>query len=141
MNSVYLSARFERRDELNQYRLELEALGLKVTSRWLETDPPPGRRLTEEEWQALAAVDCEDVQRATWFIGFSDPPELRHGMARHVEYGMAVALGRRVIVVGEREHIFHRLPDVAVVEDWGEALRLLLNDEAFALAAASEASH
>jgi hypothetical protein len=38
---------------------------------------------------------------------------------------MALALGRRVILVGQREHIFHHLPEVEVVESWPEALRLL----------------
>ena len=38
---------------------------------------------------------------------------------------MALALGRRVIVVGRREHIFHYLPEVESVESWPEALRLL----------------
>lgn len=45
LESVYLSARFERRDELNGYRVELESAGLQVTSRWL-TDPTP--ELTDE---------------------------------------------------------------------------------------------
>jgi hypothetical protein len=38
---------------------------------------------------------------------------------------MALALGKQVVVVGRREHIFHRLPEVTLVESWPEALRLL----------------
>lgn len=33
MRSVYFAARYSRREELQSYRAELEALGIEVTSR------------------------------------------------------------------------------------------------------------
>lgn len=134
MKSVYLSARFERREELQEYQRELETLGIQVIARWLEVEPPSGTRgLSEDELQELAELDLEDVSRADGFVCFSDPAGARDGAARHVEFGIAVAMGKPIVVVGCREHLFHRLPEISVVEDWGDALRLLLNQQACAL--------
>ena len=38
---------------------------------------------------------------------------------------MAYAMGKRIIVVGERENVFHSLPGVVVVADWTEAMRAI----------------
>ena len=134
MKSVYLSARFERRSELQDYQRELEALGIRVIARWLVLEPPSGTRgLSEEELEELAEVDLEDVREAEGFVTFSDPPGDRDGAARHVEFGLAVAMHKPIIVVGCKEHLFHRLPELDVVEDWGDALRLLLSQQAYEL--------
>jgi hypothetical protein len=124
LQSVYLSGRFSKRAQLNQYRVELESLGIEVTSRWLMHDPPGAPRdLTDEQWSALALVDQEDVRRADGLVFFSEQHE--GGGGRHVELGMAVAWSKQIIVVGHREHIFHRLPQIRIVADWQEALVIL----------------
>jgi hypothetical protein len=126
MRSVYFAARYARQAELNQYRAELEALGCEVTSRWLTVaSRRPGVAYSEEDWQRLAVVDQEDVLAADALVCFSEDEGLGGNGGRHVELGMAVALGKQVILVGRREHIFHRLPEITVVESWPEALRLL----------------
>jgi hypothetical protein len=124
MRSVYFAARSTRREELNRYRAELEALGIEVTSRWLST--PSGKSAhSEDEWRDLALIDQEDVLAADVLVCFAEEPSEAGNGGRHVELGMALALGRDVILVGRLEHIFHRLPEVTVVESWQEALRLL----------------
>lgn len=126
MRSVYFAARSSRREELNRYRAELEALGIEVTSRWLAAQPQDVRSTySDGEWRALALTDQEDVLAADVLVCFTEPDGDGGNGGRHVELGMALALGRHVIVVGRREHIFHRLPEVTVVESWPEALRLL----------------
>ena len=120
LESVYLSARFERRDELNGYRAELEAAGLEVTSRWL-TDPTP--ELTDEAWRQLATKDVEDVRRAAGLVLFAEPGG--GGGGRHVEFGVALGLDKRVIVVGEPENLFHRLDAVEVVPTWEDAFKAI----------------
>jgi hypothetical protein len=126
MKSVYFAARYSRRDELNGYRAELEALGLDVTSRWLATEPRERFAYSEDDWRELGAVDQEDVLAADALVCFTEGQGDGGSGGRHVELGMALALGRRVIVVGRREHIFHHLPEVEFVESWPEALRLWL---------------
>jgi hypothetical protein len=125
MRSVYFAARYTRREELNRYRVELEALGIEVTSRWLAMEPRSGFEYSNEEWRDLALVDQEDVLAADMLVCFAEEPGEGGNGGRHVELGMALALGRDVVVVGRREHIFHRLPEVTVVQSWQEALRLL----------------
>lgn len=126
MRSVYFAARSTRVEELNRYRAELEALGIEVTSRWLAKEPRIGdSTYSDEEWRNLALIDQEDVLAADVLVCFTEPPGEGGNGGRHVELGMALALGRDVIVVGRQEHIFHRLPEVTVVDSWPEALRLL----------------
>jgi hypothetical protein len=125
MRSVYFAARYSRHEELNSYRAELEALGIEVTSRWLDTQPRARSLYSEDDWRALGLLDQEDVLAADTLVCFAEAEGEGGNGGRHVELGMALALGRRVIVVGRREHIFHYLPEVEVVESWPEALRLL----------------
>ena len=124
MKSVYFAARYLHREELNGYRSELEALGIVVTSRWLATEPRTLSEYGDEDWRNLGLIDQEDVLSADALVCFTEPPGEAGSGGRHVELGMALA--RRVIVVGRREHIFHHLPEVEAVESWPEALRFLV---------------
>jgi hypothetical protein len=117
LGSVYLAARFSRRAELNEYREELEGLGVKVTSRWL-TDPTPD--LTDEAWRELATKDVDDVRRADGLVLFADAAGAGGG-GRHVEFGIAMGLGKPTFVVGDLENLFQRLPTVTVVGSWSDA--------------------
>lgn len=121
LESVYLSARFERRAELNGYRVDLEAAGVAVTSRWL-TEPTP--ELTDEVWRNLATKDVEDIRRAEGLVLFTEPGTPGGG-GRHVEFGVALGLQKRMIIVGEPENLFHRLEAVEVVPGWEGAFKLL----------------
>ena len=123
LRSIYLAARIRRRDELQTYRAELEAAGLEVTSTWL-TMPPPAE-WSDEVWAHLAELDRADVLRADALILFTEPGEIDGGSGRHVEFGMALALQKPVIVVGRHENLFQRLPEVTVVPDWPSALAQL----------------
>ena len=125
MRSVYFAARYSRREELNGYRAELQDLGFEVTARWLSTEPRARSKYTDADWRYLALLDQEDVLAADTLVCFAEPAEAGGNGGRHVELGMALALGRRVIVIGRREHIFHHLPEIEVVNSWPEAMRLL----------------
>jgi nucleoside 2-deoxyribosyltransferase len=122
IKSVYLAARIRRRDELVAHAAELQAAGIEVTSSWL-TMPVPSD-WNSSVWEDLARVDREDVLRADGLVLFAEP-ERDGGSGRHVEFGMALALGKPTIVVGRVENLFQRLPDVRVVDDWSAALALL----------------
>ena len=124
---VYLSARFQRREQLNAYRLSLVQHGIEVTSRWL-TQPAP--ELTDDSWRELAAIDREDVERADALILFAES-ERDGGGGRHVEFGMALVLGKKIIVIGQVENLFQRAPEVKVVSSWDEAVEELLGEPPF----------
>lgn len=123
------------------YRSELEALGHTVQARWLNGDHQlandgtpigeDGASLVEEKEQSerasalrtkFALDDWEDVNAAEVVISFTEPPRSTANRGgRHVEYGIALAIGARVIVVGYRENIFHWLPVVEFCETWENA--------------------
>lgn len=121
LDSVYLSAKFERRDELNGYRNELEAAGIEVTSRWLSDSTP---ELTDEAWRLLATKDVEDIGRASGLVLFSEAGHPGGG-GRHVEFGVALGLQKRMVVVGQPENLFHSLDAVEIVATWEDAFKAI----------------
>lgn len=119
---IYLAARYSRFPEMQGCRTILESLGHMVTSRWINGDhdykggqsPAEQRvRFAQEDWADLLAADC--------VISFTEEPGKAGGRnrgGRHVEFGAALALGKRVIVVGYRENVFHELPSVEFFPSW-----------------------
>lgn len=123
-SSIYLAARYSRHPEMRGVRDVLTAIGHTVTSRWI--DMHGGKYPTSFTPEILnddpaycgelGQHDVEDVTRADTCISFTSGGGGKGG--RHVEFGLALGLGKRVIVVGPREHIFHTLPQVEHFHDW-----------------------
>lgn len=111
---IYLAARYSRRDQLRSVADELRRLGHTITSRWLETEwvnrPSDSCAAPPEYRETYATVDMEDVRAADCVISFTEAPGDGSRGGRHVEFGLAVAWGKRLIVVGHRENLFHHLP-------------------------------
>lgn len=124
---IYLASRYGRKDEMICYSIELAKMRHVVTSHWIHSDyvdrPGESSVAPEEERQRMAVMDEGDLQRAEAVISFTESPDDCNGKrgGRHVEFGMARALGKRLIVVGPRENVFHHLPDVEVYATWEEA--------------------
>lgn len=155
--TIYLAGRYSRREELCGYRTALQAMGHTVQARWLNgehqisSEGTPvgeagealvegtlrsGEKLSEKEQSDRAAAlraqfandDFQDVLEADCIINFTEAPRsstTRGG--RHVEFGIALALSLRIIVVGHRENIFHWLPAVEFAENFEQAAALLAN--------------
>ena len=118
----YLAARYARMKELRRYRDDLVAAGHTVTARWINGEQ--GNDLAQS-----AQEDLTDIERADCVLSFTEPeqahvPYLARG-GRHVEHGYALALGKRCIVVGYLENVFHHLPQVEFYESWPVALKAL----------------
>ena len=138
---IYLAARYSRIDELNVYAEELRDDGHFITSRWLKGDhkiheitarveaasktmPLEGSRFALDDWTDLRGAEC--------VISFSEEPRSGHSRGgRHVEFGLALAWEKRVILVGPRENVFHTLPQVEHFWQWADVVRkaLLLSKE------------
>ena len=133
---VYLAARYDHRVVLCGYREELRACGLEVTSRWLDgfhtlgaglddqsnnaAPPMTRRKMAEEDWADVLAADA--------LVFFCEPEhtDSKRG-GRHVEFGAALALGKRVLTLGtNRENVFHELPAVEHHDTWQGALLALV---------------
>jgi hypothetical protein len=107
---IYIASRYDRRFEMLGVTGVLVRAGHDVTSRWIE-----GRGDGPE---VAAAEDLEDVLRADCLVSFTEEPAASVSWAarggRHVEFGLALAAGKRLCLVGPRENIFHFLSRVEV---------------------------
>jgi len=136
--SVYLAARYSRRLELCSYRSDLEDLGHKITSRWLNGSHQiddkgvpigdDGERRFEmgdpalSHWREhFATEDVADVLAAEMLIAFTEEPRSGNSRGgRHVELGIAIGAGKNVVVIGPRENVFCWLPQVDWHGSWAE---------------------
>ncbi|MCE5200820.1 MAG: hypothetical protein ABFD54_05820 [Armatimonadota bacterium] len=122
--NIYLAARYERREELNAYATDLARHGHHVISRWIRGEHEFVN--TETDIIRYALEDCEDLIAADMVISFTEEPRSGHSRGgRHVEFGLAVAFGKKLCVVGYRENVFHYLPEVAFFQTWKDCLESL----------------
>lgn len=95
---------------------QVEALGVTVTSRWLEeaalpSDPKEQLMFLREN----AQMDFDDVRDADILVRFTDDlststvPSVWCTGSRMEEAGYAYALGKVVVIVGGMQSIFDRL--------------------------------
>lgn len=130
---IYLGSRYSRLDELNDYAEQLRSVGFVVDARWLtgehgslteQTSHPEGDHFA----RICGLHDVEDVRRAHTLISFTDPPDFKSPRGRgglHVEWGLAIAWDKRLILVGHRVHVFHHLPQIEFYATWGQAFSSL----------------
>ena len=124
---VYLAARYSRRDEMREIADTLEKMGHVITSQWIDTNwevTEKGSSAAPAEYREQhSVIDMGDVEVAECVISFTEEPRSCRGRGgRHVEFGMAAAWGKRLIVVGHRENVFHHLP---LVEFFGTTAEML----------------
>jgi nucleoside 2-deoxyribosyltransferase len=126
--NIYLAARYSRRDELCRYRAELEALGHTVTSRWLNGNHQIDDKGLSAEADAVkrerfATEDYDDLVAADWVISFTEEPRSTTSRGGcHVEFGLALGLGKHCVIVGPRENVFHCMPQVEWFSSWEQAI-------------------
>jgi hypothetical protein len=103
---IHLAARYDRRWEMLGVASTLERAGHEVTSRWMA-----GRG--DDPAFVPAVEDLLDLTRSDCLVSFTDEPTHHAarsaGGARHVEFGVALATGKRLCIVGPRENVFHHL--------------------------------
>ena len=124
----YLAARYSKHPEMQGVRDVLEALGHKVTSRWIDchTDvtgdhsksfTPEILNERPEDCAPIARHDLEDLNEAEAIIFFSENGDPGKG-GRFVEWGYAWATGKQMILIGPRENVFHTMPLIEHYPDW-----------------------
>lgn len=116
---AYLAAAYSRRERIQKVAEYLESMGVEIVSTWLQETYSPTvdiRTLPGGINQALAEKDVEEIRSCDVLIFFAEDQDQQPPRGgRHVEFGMALALGKRVVVVGDRENIFHHLPMVEAI--------------------------
>lgn len=125
---VYVAGPYGAREQLRQVRERLRAHGHVVSSSWMDEDHEvtAGTQgaavdLPTATVAGYAATDLLEVGDADVLVLFTAASVgVEGGGGRHVETGYALAKGVQVVVVGEPENVFHRLPLVASVGGVGE---------------------
>lgn len=113
---IYLAGQYKRRDEFRGVAVLLERAGLPCTSRWLQETGPVTEQMgdnPEDFYRSVATVDIADIDSADAILFFSEDPNVgvvRGG--RHVEFGYALAKGKKLCVIGPKENVFHCLDGV-----------------------------
>lgn len=98
---------------------KLTAAGHEVTSSWIKTGFTPRGSHQDVERAQEAKRDLMDVTAADALVLLSDEENVPGG--KHVEFGYAIALGKKVYVIGRRENIFH----------WHSWVTVFPNEDAF----------
>lgn len=105
---MYLSARYGRREEMQQVRERLQIGPFIVNSTWLDRD----EAINDDEVPAeikrqLAIQDLNEIRAADLFMTFNEPSNSPYGRGgRHVEFGYALGLYKHCVLIGYRENIF-----------------------------------
>lgn len=118
---VYLASRHQDRELMRQWRSLLIDRRHEVVSRWLNDD-----FWCLDDDVLMAQGDLEDVFRSDIVVVNSLPQSHNNGSGgRHVEFGYALAHRKPVILVGERENVFHALPSCRLTSTIEGAVALI----------------
>ena len=129
-HTVYLAAPWQWRAEMIQVKEHLEVSGnVIVNSTWLgpeDTDDLATLANEEDRCRKVAQRDFDEIDAADVVVVFSYPEMHGKGSGgRHVELGYALAKGKPVVLVGEKENVFHRLGSIRQVDAYKDLPRVI----------------
>jgi nucleoside 2-deoxyribosyltransferase len=131
MLKVYVAARYGRKEEARKISTALESYGFHVVSTWTKEEYPPSITLDElnpETLREIANKDIEEIRSCDALVLLSDGQKT--GVPRggkHVEFGIAMALRKKIYVLGEAENIFQYTESASVVQDFDILLARLFD--------------
>ena len=132
--NIYIAARYSKKHDAQAFAMMVRTAvpDIRVVSRWhtqdegeegeadVLRDPVKGR--------VYAQRDIDDIEACDVLVLFAEDPLQGYPRGgRHVEFGYALALGKVIVVIGQRENIFHTLPEITVVQTSWDAIRILQN--------------
>lgn len=132
---IYLAGRYSTRKTLEGWANDLQCVGHEVVSRWCLRNSDHklvdglSPRAADHERLRFAQEDMEDVLECDAMISLMDIPRGNGRGGRHVEFGVALALEKELYIVGERETVFHHLPQVIQTTSWQECFKLIGGDD------------
>jgi nucleoside 2-deoxyribosyltransferase len=105
--TIYLAANYASWPQMQKYAAKLEKAGHSVTSEWITGAHQ------QDNHRDYAEIDLRDVDAADALILFTgDPAGSRTRGGKHVEFGYALAKGKRLFIVGPPMSVFHHLPGI-----------------------------
>lgn len=129
MARIYPAGQYAKRERIKSFAQKLRAKGHEVTARWLNETLSPTVSMAdvpEDDLRSFAVSDLRDIEDADILTLHAEPHDKQPPRGgRHFECGYAYALGKLILVIGDRENIFHLAPGVVVVPDEDSALEVL----------------
>lgn len=116
--SVYLAGPWADRAQVRAVRDQLVEAGIPVNSRWIDSHHTDEANVTHEDMAIEAWNDIEDVVKSKVLMVWNS----QKSEGKAFETGVAIALQKDVIIIGERTNVFHHLPMV-IVPDTNEAIK------------------
>lgn len=121
---IYLAHNFKARWWLRDYIKLLESMGHTVTSSWIVDDShcQPEESAVFKQDDALsetsAVADLNDIDVADALILFTDQYGERPGKGKWMEFGYALAKGKKIFIHGQdtRSSVFYHLPQVRILK-------------------------
>lgn len=96
---------------MQNLQADLEREGIEVNSRWLKSEVNFAA-LTDSQYVDMALANWEDIRLCDIFISYQPPHAPQSSGARHTEFGLALAMGTPIIILGRRDQIYQFLPQV-----------------------------
>lgn len=120
---VYIAGPWLRKDAAREARAKLLEAGIECTSRWIDFEGGGGdTKIFQEE----AINDMSDVRSSDALLLLNLQKRGEETSGKATETGMALALEKKVVMVGEPSNIFHYLPEVIRCSSVEEAIKCLL---------------
>jgi len=117
---IYLASNYSTHPQMREFAQALAAIGHEVTSEWINGTHGGDDRAM------YAQIDLRDVDAAEAVIFWSEAPAgSRTRGGKHVEFGYALAKGKRLFVVGPCLNVFHHLPEVIQRHHFEDIVALL----------------
>lgn len=131
---VYIAASYPRKAEAAKLAKDMKKyVNYEVISGWMFEDEgyTSDERVAESvgemtvRMEAAALRDFDEVMECNLLVCLTDGDvQLTRG-GRHSELGIALGMGKDVVIIGEREQVFHYHQDVVVYSCVEEFLKSL----------------
>jgi len=136
MKRVYLAAKYSSNKQMREYRQTLIQYDIAVTSRWIdqhggdqsESAGPSSLNIAPHMYVRFAAADVQDIMDADTLIFFSQGDGRESKGGRHTKLGIAIGLGKSIVIIGPRENVFHCIPTITHCYSWFEFERWLAKE-------------
>lgn len=119
---IYIAAPYPERLKAIALGRTLALDGHTITARWLApSHDADDKGPTLTEWARHAREDLTDVLDCDLLIAYNPDGYENVGTGgRHVELGYALAINRRILLIGDRTNTFHHLGAIKQIDQLGD---------------------
>lgn len=126
---IYLAGPSELQLEMKEHRYQLEQKGATIVSTWIDLENLNSEDPIELAGNALN--DLLEIRACDIFILFNPAEWANRGTGgRHVEFGFAMLLMKKLIIVGDKSNVYHHFDRISVEHTIDDVIAKLEADQA-----------